>query len=130
MKLLGIVFLFLNIFCANASAALVPIGENERWAAYGYTDNMQKSGQMAKVWVLFDYKSIQTSPLSGRRYSSEKSQREIDCQKGQLRTVFGTWHSDRMGGGIIVYTGRNSTEWEPASPYSIAVNIIKFACEK
>ena len=130
MKFTSIVFLFLNFVSSNVFAALIPIGENERWVAYGYTDNLQQSGHIAKVWVLFDYKSIQTSPISGKRYSSEKSQREIDCQSNQLRTTFVTWHSDRMGGGTVVYTGNSSTGWEPAGPYSVAVNIIKFACGK
>lgn len=81
------------------------------------------------MWVLFDYKSIQASPRSGKQYFSEKAQYEIDCRSERERVLFFTWHAEKMGNGVVVYTGRKPTAWEPAnSPGSYAITFWKFAC--
>jgi hypothetical protein len=83
------------------------------------------------MWVLFDYKSIQDSPRSGRRYFSEKAQREIDFRLERERVLFFTWHAEKMGNGVVVYTGTKSTNWEPtSSPGSYANAFWEFACGK
>ena len=130
MKQIIVLVMMLAILSSNATADWVRIGENGR--SVGYADTaIRRSGDTVVVWVLFDYKSIQESPSSGRRYLSEKGQREIDCRSEQERVIFFTWHAEQMGNGAVVYTGRNPTDWEPtSSPGSIASILWKFACGK
>ena len=72
-----------------AYAEWVRIGENDR--SVGWADTaIRRSGDMVEMWVLFDYKSIQSSPRSGKRYFSEKAQREIDCRSERERAFFFT----------------------------------------
>lgn len=126
------IFLFLVIvmLSTNASAEWVRIGENSRSIAYADT-SIRRSGDTAVVWVLFDYKSIQESPRSGRRYLSEKAQHEIACKLERDRVLFFTWHADQMGNGAVVYTGKKPTDWEPtSSPGSYGKAFWKFACGK
>ncbi|MBU6481952.1 MAG: hypothetical protein KGS09_15550 [Nitrospirae bacterium] len=114
----------------NVAAEWVRIGENNRSVAYA-DSAIRRSGDMVEVWVLFDYKSMQSSPLSGRRYFSEKAQREIDCRSERGRVLFFTWHAEKMGNGVVVYTGRKATNWEPtSSPGSYANVFWRFACGK
>jgi hypothetical protein len=114
----------------NAVAQWVRIGENDRSIAYAES-SIRMSGDKAVMWVLFDYKSIQKSPSSGRRYSSEKSQREINCGSEQERVVFFTWHAEHMGNGAVVYTGKETTSWEATSyPGTYGNAIWRFACHK
>jgi len=122
--------LMLVMLSGNAVAEWVRIGENNRSVAYVETA-IRRSGNMAVMWVLFDYKSIQESPRSGKRYLSEKAQREIDCISEQERVLFFTWHAEQMGNGAVVYTGRKTTDWEPtSSPESYANAFWNFACRK
>jgi hypothetical protein len=122
--------LILAMFSAPATAEWVRIGENNRSIAYADTD-IRKSGDTVVFWVLFDYKSVQESRLSGRRYLSEKAQREINCQFEKDRVLFFTWHADHMGNGVVVYTGKKPTDWEPtSSPGSYGNAFWKFACGK
>jgi hypothetical protein len=111
-----------------AYAEWVHIGENDR--SVGWADAaIRRSGDMVEIWVLFDYKSIQSSPRSGRRYFSEKAQREIDCRSERERVLFFTWHADKMGNGVVVYTGEKATDWESTtSPGSYANAFWRFAC--
>ncbi|WP_349430995.1 surface-adhesin E family protein (plasmid) [Methylomarinum sp. Ch1-1] len=106
------------------------MGENHRATAYAYTNPEQK-GNSVIAWVLYSYKETQESPRSGRKYLSEKAQYEIDCTAKKSRTLFYTWHSERMGYGTVVYTGRKPTPWEPTnSPNSYANAFEKFYCDE
>lgn len=118
------------MFSSNAVAEWVQVGENNRLVAYIDTA-IRRAGDAATFWVMFDYKSLQESPRSARRYLSEKSQRKIDCKSELTRTLFFTWHSDHMGNGTVVYTGSKPTHWEPTSaPESIAKVFWSFVCGK
>lgn len=124
-----VAILMLTIFSAPAVAEWVRIGENNRSIAYADTA-IRNSGDTLIVWVLFDYKTVQESPRSGRRYLSEKAQRELDCKLEKDRVLFFTWHADQMGNGVVVYTGRKPTDWEPtSSPGSYGNAFWRFACE-
>lgn len=126
------VFLLLAsvLISVNASAEWVNIGENSRSMCYANTD-IRRSGDIAVFWVMFDYKSIQESQRSGRRYLSEKSQYEIDCKLECARVLFFTWHANQMGDGVVVYTSKKTTTWEPTSSPGGYGNLLwKFACKK
>lgn len=114
----------------SVAVGWVRVGENNRSTAYADTA-IRRSGGTATYWVLFDYKTVQESPRSGKRYLSEKSQHEIDCQSERDRVLFFTWHSDQMGNGTVIYTGNKPTNWEPtSSPGSVANAFWKFVCSK
>ena len=129
LKLMGVVVILLGL-SPYASAEWVQMGENNRSIAYIDTA-IRRSGNVETYWVLFDYKAVQESPRSGRRYLSEKTQHEIECQSERDRAVFFTWHSEQMGNGVVIYTGKKPTNWEPtSSPGSFANIFWKFVCSK
>ena len=125
--MLTLIFVLLS---ENVAAEWVRIAENNRSVAYADTAT-RRSGTTVIGWVLFDYKSIQESPSSGKRYLSEKAQREIDCQAEKDRVLYFTWHADHLGDGVVVYTGRKPTGWEPtSSPGSYGNEFWKFFCSR
>jgi hypothetical protein len=125
-----LLFLIAIILNGNALAGWMPIAENSRSIAYADTA-IQRAGDMIHIWVMYDYKSTQESPISGRRYLSEKDQYEIDCKQERYRSLFATWHANQMGDGIVVYTHRKPGEWEPtSSPNSFANGFWQFVCTK
>lgn len=130
MKRLVLAALMLALSSTSATAEWVPIGENNRSVAYIDT-TLRRSGDTATYWVMFDYKAVQESARSGRRYLSEKAQREIECRSERDRVLFFTWHAEHMGNGIVVYTGNKPTNWEPTnSPGSFANGFWQFVCGK
>jgi len=102
-------------------------GENERLTSYVEQRQPVNTGNVI-VWVLYDYKAEQQSQQSGRRYLSQKGQQEVDCTGQRSRTIFFTWHADRMGNGAVVYTGSKVLPWEPNSPGSIAKALAAQVC--
>jgi hypothetical protein len=114
---------------SGVSAEWVRVAENNRFVAYADSRVQRQPGKSLVVWVLFDYKTVQESARTGRRYLSEKAQREIDCAGARGRVLFFTWHADKMGDGPVVYTGGKPTEWEPSSaPQSIGNALWKHYC--
>ena len=130
MKKFVIPALMATMLSNLAWADWVRVGENNRLIAYADT-GIRRSGDSATYWVLFDYKTVQESARSGKRYLSEKTQREIDCQSESDRALFFTWHAEHMGNGTVVYTGNQPTNWEPtSSPASLGNSFWKFVCGK
>ena len=130
MKKYVIPVMMVAFFSNTAAAEWVRVGENNRSIAYVDTA-IRRSGDTATYWVLFNYKAVQESPRSGKRYLSEKSQREIDCQSERDRVLFFTWHSEKMGDGTVIYTGNSPGNWEPtSSPGSFANTFWKFVCSR
>ncbi len=110
----------------GAHADWLQVGENARLVTYVDTTIRTNQGNML-VWVLFDYKAVQESPRSGKRYLSEKAQYEIDRASEKTRVLFFTWHSAGMGNGTVVHTGNKPLAWEPTSaPDSIARVLWKY----
>ena len=114
MKINFFVMLTVTFFCGEATAEWSRIGENNRSVAY-IDPLIHRRGDTATYWAMFDYKATQVSPLSGRQYLSEKSQREMDCRAERERVLFFTWHSGQMGNGALVYTSNKPTNWELTS---------------
>lgn len=117
----------LAAFATGASAAWVKFAENDRLVSYYEPTKPDATGNVT-VWVLYDYKVEQESQRTGRRYSSQKGQQELDCGGQRSRTVFFTWHAGRMGEGIVVYTGLKALPWEPNSPSSIGRALSTAVC--
>ncbi len=126
----GLLITLLLLSSGPAYAEWVHIGENDR--SVGWADTaIRRSGDLVEVWVLFAYKSIQSSPRSSKRYFSEKAQYLIDCRSERERVLFFPWHAEKMGHGVVVYTGRKSTEREPTnSPVSYANSSWRFVYGK
>lgn len=114
----------------NAAAEWENIGENAR--SRGFADsNVRRNGSVATLWVMYDYKTVQESARSGRKYLSEKDQVEVDCVSERSRAIFFSWHAGSMGDGVVVYTRNVPANWEPTSaPGSYGSRIWKFACSK
>lgn len=126
MKLVMLLLAILVASTGDLQAGWLQIGENDRLVTYVDTTT-RTNGNNVVAWVLFDYKSVQKTPRSGKRYSSEKAQYEIDVSAEKARVLFFTWHSARMGNGTVVYTGNKPTAWEPtSSPNSIANVLWKY----
>jgi len=107
-------------------AEWVEAGGNEESTAYVDTANIQRAGNMAKMWQLIDFKT--TKKDFGSTYMSAKQQDEYDCKEKQWRTLYLIQSSGNMGKGESVYIETVSGKGEPVSPKSFQEVLWKIAC--
>jgi hypothetical protein len=97
-------------------------------AVYVDPDTIRRKGNLAKMWQLYDYKTVQT--VAGDSLLSMKRFNEYDCTEERTRTLGYTWFSGNMGSGAVVYSTTEVQQWEPVVPRTINRTLWKVACNK
>jgi len=118
----------LIVACNSAMAEWKDVGSNENTTIYVDPATIQKSGNMAKMWHLTDFRTPQKD--MGEEYMSAKDQNEYDCKEAKSRRRAYSQHSKNMGGGKVVYSDTFTTRWKPVPPDSGVEILWKFACIK
>ena len=91
---------------------------------------IRKQGNIAKMWVMKDYKSPRKT-ANGTSYSSNKSLGEYDCAEIKDRNLSTTYYSDNIGRGAAVLTHQyDDAKWGDIVPDSIGMMEWKAACKK
>jgi hypothetical protein len=120
-----------NATAATAAAKWAVVDRSpDRGGAVVYGDpvTLQRSGNLARMWTLWDYKTTQV--VEGKRLLSTKWQDEFDCKAGRMRNISITGFSGNMGKGAVVGYGNSAFPWESVAPGSIKDDLRKFACGK
>ncbi len=89
---------------------------------------LRRNGNLAKMWDLFDYKTLQI--VAGDSLMSMKRFNEYDCTEERTRMLGYTWFSGNKGNGNVVYSTMEQLPWEPVVPRTINGTLLKVACEK
>ena len=128
-RLLLITLLVLSSGPAYAEWVKVGGKVEEGLTIYLELDTISRSGDVVKMWELWDFKTTRTDPKPP--HMSVKSQREIDCTKKRGRVLAMTAFSGNMGGGKVVYSGSDFEDQEiQVEPGSVAENVWKLVCSK
>jgi hypothetical protein len=111
------------------AAWILTSGDDEAgMTVYVDSDTIRRNGNSAKMWQLFDYKSVQR--VAGDSLFSLKRFNEYDCAEARTRTLGYTWFSGHMGSGNVVYSTTEVQQWEQVAPRSINQTLWKAACGK
>ena len=97
-------------------------------AVYVDPGTIRQKGNLAKMWQLYDYKTVQT--VAGDSLLSMKRFNEYDCTEARTRTLGYTWFSGHMGSGNVVYSTTEVQPWELVVSRSINHTLWKAACGK
>jgi hypothetical protein len=97
-------------------------------AVYVDPATLRRNGNLAKMWQLYDYKTVQT--VAGDSFLSIKRFNEYDCAEERTRMLGYTWFSGNMGNGNVVYSTTEQLPWEPVVPRTINRSLWKVACNK
>jgi len=127
---MNLVLSLLLLTATSAWAEWTQIGTSDNWDAYVDFATIRKKGNMVKMWLLKDYATAQTGALPGRKFLSSKSLDEYDCEEGQSRTLYFSWHTKSMGGGLINYEFKEPSGWTPVPPGSWAETFWNIACKQ
>jgi hypothetical protein len=93
------------------------------------SQSIRRDGNKVRVWVLFDYKSVQVLADNKTRYLSLLAKEEYDCFEDTSRTLDEHWYSEKMGTGNIVLSLPNlTTPAQSVLPGSVFATILKAVC--
>lgn len=119
-----------QLLASNALPKFVKVRSGEDMTQYIDPATIVREGQMAKMWVLADYKAGKTLP-AGDVVWSVKGQHEFNCATGQTRLLSFYAFSDHMASGEELYSEAvPRSAWEPIIPGSAGQAIGKIACEE
>ncbi len=119
--------LMLVLISTSAMAEWVEVGSNEKFTAYADPATIQKTNNIVRMWVLIDYKTVQTN--ASKPYMSKLGVRQYDCKAKQNLATIKTLHSKNMGVGKHVGI-IGSRPWLPVSPGTTTELFWKLACGK
>ena len=123
-----LMFLMLNSQTAYAEWVLVSGDDEAGLKVYVDPATLRRNGSLAKMWQLYDYKTVQT--VAGDSLLSIKRFNEYDCAEERTRMLGYTWFSGNMGNGNVVYSTTEQLPWELAVPRTINRTLWKVACDK
>ncbi len=101
-------------------------GNEDGVTTYANLATIRRKGDIAKMWVLTDHKTVQKNELGG--YLSNESQYEYNCREEQYRGLFVAIYSSNMGSGKPVHSSSSLTAWNPVRPGSMGELWFKIAC--
>jgi hypothetical protein len=126
-----ILITLLLLSSGSAYAEWVSIGSSESgggYTVYVNPDTIRRKGDLVKMWILLDYKTIQT--VAGTSHLSVRSQHQYDCAEDRHRRLAYTFFSGNMGSGTVVYSNPDEGKWEPVASDSVAEGLWKIACDR
>lgn len=123
-----ILMILLAVVSSSAVAEWVKVSSDETITIYKDPATIRKNGNWAKMWYLFDFKTVQVD--GGNKFRSLKSQSEFDCKEEQVRLLSFSAHSKIMGGGDVVDSKSDHFRWDPVPPGSVNEVLWKIACGK
>jgi len=128
----------LGFWCLITLLALSSSPAHAEWMSLGESESgttvhadpatMGRDGDLVKMEVLFDFKTIQTK--AGVSYLSAKAYMDYDCTKQRFEGYAVMYFSDNMGRGTLLDRSSGKGKWLPVSPGSLDHALWKLACGK
>jgi hypothetical protein len=124
----GILFTLL-VSSGPAYAEWMSLGESDSGTTvYADPATMRREGDLVKMPVLFDFKTMQTK--AGVSYLSAKAQMEYDCAEQRFEGLAVLYFSGNMGKGNLLDRSSGKGNWLRVSPGSLDQALWKLACGK
>ena len=130
MKRLLLMLPLILLNTAPATAEWMPVYEINQLATTVSVDpdTIQRKGNLAEVWILYDSKITQTG--RGGPLRSTKAQGEFNCEAWQSRILAIMDFSGNEASGKVVYRNLDEQQWEPVRPGTLGSTLWKVACNK
>ena len=123
------ILLTLLLSSGPAYAEWMSLGESDAGTTvYADSATMRREGNLVKMSVLFDFKTIQAK--ADVSYLSAKAQMEYDCAEQRFEGLTVLYFSDNMGNGKLLDRSSGKNKWLRISPGSLDHALWKLACGK
>lgn len=127
-----LLLLILSVMSSNAIAEWIEVDTSNRIGLTAYADpaTIIRSGNKVEMWVLYDYKTVQTN--ARKPYISIRGQWRYDCKEEKEQPVYEILLSENMGRGEVIGKAiyDASVKWMSVTPESVGMAFWKLACGK
>ena len=127
-----ILILLLLMVSTSVFAEWTPVDGSKDGDMTVYIDfgTIKRKGNKVKIWILFDFKTVQKG-AGGERYLSAISRNEYDCEEETVTLLDLHGYSGNIKTGDNVFSITNiKEEAESIIPQSIEESLFKIACGK
>jgi hypothetical protein len=121
--------MLLAVVSSSAAAEWIEIGAGDAATAYADPATIQKADNLAKMWDLLDFKTVQSRPY-GTPYMSQKTRQEYDCRDQRVRILEVLRYAENMGKGEEARVDADPEEWKPVPAGGTAATLREVACGK
>lgn len=117
------------LLASTAQAQWSQLGRNENLRLFLDQTTIQRDGDIARMWQLYDYITAQWA--GEQVIYSVKNLVEYDCRGKRTRILGGSAYGDHMGQGKVVASeNAPNAEWSLIPPGGTAENMWSIACDK
>jgi len=109
---------------APASAEWQLVGGNDKAKVYIDAETISRNGDLVRVWVLDDLKTVHTRGFS--KFLSVRAQEEHDCSRERFRLLAMENFSGTMGSGDVIYQKSGESGWAPIPQGTLAQSVWKY----
>ena len=125
---LHLLLIFQLLSSAHVFAEWLLVDGNAKAKVYVDPESVTRKGDLVRVWVLDDLKTVHTRGFS--KYLSIRAQEEHDCVKERFRLLALENFSGNMGAGDVIYKKSGESGWSPIPRGTLAQSVWKFVCGK
>jgi hypothetical protein len=111
-----------------AGAEWLLVDRNAHATVYVDPSTIQRTGDLVRLWVLDDLKTVHTREPD--TYLSSRAQEEHDCAAERFRLVALAQFAGHMGTGAVIYERTVESKWAPIPRGTLAQSVWKYACGK
>jgi hypothetical protein len=119
--------LVLSVMATAAQAQWVLVAGNDEDKIYADPATKSRSGNVVRVWVLYD--RAKSGTVGGKAYSSGRFYDQYDCAEKTAQQLQGNVFTGNMLTGSPVDADIKPTDKEFVAPGSIAEALLNFACK-
>jgi hypothetical protein len=107
---------------------LATSNDNGGLSTYYDRSTIRRSGSVAQMWELWDFRSPQT--FDGKPYRSVRNQYEYDCASMRRRMLSTRGFAQPMGRGAVVAEANDTLPWQRIDASSLFAGHWKAACAR
>ena len=127
-----LLFVALLMVCSASWAEWEMTGETDELTHYHDRSTIQINGLTAQMWVMYDFREVQTDP-DGDKYKSVKSLLVFNCKYETLAMVSVLRYSGSLGTGDVVLSDTFKEDewiWDRIVPNTLVKIEWEIACGK
>jgi hypothetical protein len=111
----------------NTFGELVVVNREPAFTVYANVGTLRSADGVVTMWSLTDF-TLDKEAVPVKGSMSLRIEREYDCNRSRMRSLYFSRHAKNMGEGEIVASDSTAGAWQPVMLGTIGERLWKVAC--